>query len=150
MKPHPDTECREWRFSVHDQPDPAAAAIVDQGLDEANEQAAPLDEVAPLQCFVRDAGGRVVGGAVGRTWGECCELQQLWVDPALRQQGLGGRLLQAFEQRAMERGCKLCYLYTFSFQAPGFYRAHGYETGLAIEGFGRGIVKHTMLRRLAG
>lgn len=144
------TQAPGWQLSVHDHPDKAAAEVVDQGLGEANERAAPLDEVVPLQCFVRAADGRVVGGAVGRTWGACSELLQLWVDPALRQQGLGGRLLRAFEQRAVERGCRVCYLDTFSFQAPAFYRAHGYEAGLSIEGFGHGIVKHTMLRRLAG
>jgi GNAT superfamily N-acetyltransferase len=138
----------ELRISVHDQPDKEAALIVDNGLGEANELAAPLDEVQPLQCFVRDAAGRVVGGAVGRTWGECCELLQLWVDPALRQQGVGGRLVRAFEQRAAERGCRVVYLDTFSFQAPAFYRGLGYEAGLDIAGFGHGIVKHTMLRRL--
>ncbi|MFZ5550532.1 MAG: GNAT family N-acetyltransferase [Pseudomonadota bacterium] len=136
------------RVSVHDQPDKAAAAIVDNGLGEANELAAPLDEVRPLQCFVRDGDGRVLGGAVGRTWGECCELLQLWVEPAQRQRGLGSRLMQAFEQRAVERGCRVVYLDTFTFQAPAFYRRHGYEPALEIAGFGHGIVKYTMQRRL--
>lgn len=138
----------ELRISVHDLPDKAAAGVVDNGLGEANDQAAPLDEVQPLQCFVRDAAGRVVGGAVGRTWGGCCELQQLWVDPALRQQGVGGRLVRAFEQRAAERGCRVVYLDTFSFQAPAFYRSLGYAPAAEIAGFGHGIVKYTMLRQL--
>lgn len=136
------------RISVHDTPDPAAAAVVDAGLGEANDRAAPLHQVQPLQCFAHDAAGRVVGGAVGRTWGECAELLQLWVEPGLRRAGLGARLVRAFEQRAAERGCRVCYLDTFSFQAPSFYRGLGYETGLTIEGYGPGIAKHTMLKRL--
>jgi hypothetical protein len=32
--------------------------------------------------------GTVVGGAIGRTWGECCELQQLWVSAELRSTGI--------------------------------------------------------------
>jgi GNAT superfamily N-acetyltransferase len=136
-------------ISVHDTPDKAAAERVDQGLGEANDQAAPLHQVRPLQCFARDEQGRVLGGAVGRTWGECAELLQLWVDPAQRRAGLGARLVRAFEQRAAERGCRVCYLDTFSFQAPSFYRGLGYTPGLTIEGFGHGIAKHTMLRRLA-
>lgn len=131
-------------LTVHDQPWREAALVVDEGLGQANEQAAPLHEVQPLQCFVRTAEGEVVGGAVGRTWGRCAELQQLWVSPAQRGQGLGTRLVRAFEQRAQERGCRLCYLETFSFQAPVLYRSLGYESVAMLEGFGDGITKHLM------
>ena len=37
----------------------------------------------------RARGGRVVGGAVGRWWGQCCELQQLWVEVSYRYRGIG-------------------------------------------------------------
>jgi ribosomal protein S18 acetylase RimI-like enzyme len=131
-------------LTVHDQPCREAALVVDEGLGQANEQAAPLHEVQALQCFVRRPDGEVAGGAVGRTWGRCAELQQLWVSPAHRGQGHGTRLVRAFEQRAQERGCRLCYLETFSFQAPVLYRSLGYEVVATIEGFGDGITKYLM------
>jgi N-acetylglutamate synthase-like GNAT family acetyltransferase len=93
--------------------------------------------------------GEVVGGAIGRTWGECCELQQLWVSAEHRHRGVGGRLLQEFERRAQERGCRLVYLNTFKFQAPLFYKAHGYEVAFEVQGFTHGVVKYTMTRALA-
>jgi GNAT superfamily N-acetyltransferase len=74
---------------------PPETALVDRGLGEAT--------------------GRVVGGAVGRWWGECCELQQLWVEPSYRRRGIGTQLIQAFEARAREHGCSTFYLETFSF-----------------------------------
>ena len=40
-----------------------------------------------LAIFVRDA-GRVVAGISGWTWGDCCELQSLWVEPGRRGRGL--------------------------------------------------------------
>jgi ribosomal protein S18 acetylase RimI-like enzyme len=139
-----------FSYTVHDDLPEPGTSIVDNGLGDANEAAAPLHEVAPLSCFAHDDQGRVVGGAVGRTWGQCCELQQLWVEPALRAQGIGTRLVREFEQRAIARGCRTFYLETFSFQAPSLYRSLGYSARLEIAGFAPGIVKYVMVRELDG
>ena len=133
-------------ITVHDQPEPGDALIVDAGLGASN--GAAFDDVRPLACFLRDADGAVLGGAVGRRWGECAELQQLWVRPEWRRQGLGARLVRAFEQRAAEHGCKRVYLETFSFQAPDLYRSLGYEVRHTISGFAPGIHKHLMVHAL--
>jgi GNAT superfamily N-acetyltransferase len=137
-----------FRLTVHDQPDADAARVVDTGLGEANDAAAPLHEVRPLACYLRAADGAVIGGAVGRRWGVCAELQQLWVRPELRRQGLGAQLVRAFEARAAEHDCTLVYLETFSFQAPRLYASLGYETRHTIAGFGHGITKHLMVHAL--
>lgn len=136
------------RITVHDDPPADDAAVVDAGLGVANEAAAPLHEVRALACFARDAAGAVIGGAVGRTWGECAELQQLWVEPARRGQGIATQLVRRFEQRALSRGCRRCYLDTFSFQAPALYRTLGYAQVMQIVGFAPGIIKYTMLHEL--
>jgi len=133
-------------ITAHDQLDAGDASIVDDGLDASNGGA--FDEVRPLACFARDGDGAVLGGAVGRRWGECAELQQLWVRPELRRQGLGARLVRAFEQHAAARGCCRVYLESFSFQAPRLYRALGYEVRHTIAGYGPGIEKHWMVREL--
>lgn len=135
-----------FRLDVTDEVPADAAAVVDAGLGAANEGAAPLDDVRALAAFARDADGNVIGGAVGRTWGACCELQQLWVDPTRRRQGLGSALVSAFEARARERGCRTFYLETFSFQAPTLYRSLGYRVVHTIRGFAPGIEKHLMVR----
>jgi len=135
-------------FTVHDDLMSEDAAIVDAGLGVANDAAAPLHEVRPLCCFARTASGQVLGGAVGRTWGACCELQQLWVEPEQRRLGIGSRLVREFERHAEARGCRTFYLYTFSFQAPGLYRALGYASAFELRGFPHGIVKHTMVREV--
>lgn len=132
-------------FVVFDEVPDEPARIVDAGLDAANHAAAPLHEVERLACFAYDA-GRVIGGAVGHTWGECCELLQLWVDTRYRKQGIGARLVREFEQRATRRGCRVFYLETFSFQAPSLYRALGYEVRLELRGFAPGVSKMIMVR----
>jgi GNAT superfamily N-acetyltransferase len=105
--------------------------------------------VRPLACFARDADGTVIAGALGRRWGVCAELQQLWVRPDLRRQGLGARLVRAFEARAVQHGCSTAYLETFSFQAPRLYASLGYEVRHTIKGFGPGIEKHLMVHELS-
>jgi GNAT superfamily N-acetyltransferase len=141
-------------ITLHDDLPAAAAAIVDAGLGEFNDAAAPLHESRPLSCFARLVSARpgpddVLGGAVGRTWGECCELQQLWVQAAYRRQGLGARLVQTFHEQAHARGCITFYLETFSFQAPSLYRALGYQVRLEIAGFSPGVRKLYMVREVA-
>lgn len=130
---------------------PAAAeaiAAVDAGLDEYNIASAPLGDVRTLHVIADGPNGTVVGGAIGRTWGHCCELQQLWVSPDLRSNGLGSQLMDAFEQEAKNRGCLMVYLDTFSFQAPAFYQGRGYREVLRTEGFTGGIAKLTMHKSL--
>jgi ribosomal protein S18 acetylase RimI-like enzyme len=133
--------------TLHDDVPAAEAGLVDSGLGDANEAAAPLHDVQSLCAFARTASGTVIGGAVGRTWGECCELQQLWVDAAHRRQGIGARLVREFERRAQERGCRTFYLETFSFQAPSLYRSLGYDVTHELHGFAPGIVKYLMVRK---
>ena len=138
----------EPAITEHDEPPAADVAVVDQGLEAHNEAAAPLRDVRPLACFLRRADGGVIGGALGRTWGECAELQQLWVDAAFRRCGHGRALVHRFERAAMARGCRRCYLYTFSFQAPALYRSLGYAAQMQIDGFAPGITKFAMAREL--
>jgi N-acetylglutamate synthase-like GNAT family acetyltransferase len=133
-------------FTVHDDVSPDDAAAVDHGLDQAN-RSTPLQDVRRLSALARRE-GVVVGGAIGRTWGQCCELQQLWVSAEHRHRGVGSRLLQEFERRAQERGCRLVYLDTFSFQAPAFYKAHGYAVTHEVQGFTQDAAKYTMTKAL--
>jgi GNAT superfamily N-acetyltransferase len=135
-------------LTVHDERIAEGFAVVDDGIGEYNAAAAPLDDARHLAVYARD-GEAVVGGAVGRTWGECAELQLLWLPQRLRRLGVGARLVGRFEAAAVERGCRRCYLDTFTFQAPAFYERLGYRTVLTIPGYAPGIVKHTMLKELA-
>lgn len=140
----------EVRITAHDEIPAVDADVVDRGLGAHNVGAAPLHEVRVLATFARDARGRVVGGALGRTWGECAEIQQLWVDPAQRERGVGTRLVRAFEAAALSRGCRAFYLETFDFQAPRFYEKLGYRIAFALDVYPKGVVRYTMLRRDTG
>lgn len=131
-------------FSATDTPTEDRLLAIDAGLEQHNYAAAPLSEVKQLAAFAAEASGQVVGGAIGRTWGKCCELLQLWVAPEHRTAGVGSRLLQEFEAHARARGCNTFYLTTLSYQAPDFYQRHEYVVLAQITGYPNGITKYLM------
>ena len=137
------------RYAVDETAARADLDAVEAGLDAFNDAEPELRRVRPLAVLARDAQGRLLGGARGRSWGECAELQQLWVHDEGRRRGVGRRLMALFEAEAAGRGCRLVYLYTFSFQAPDFYRKLGYHAVLQTAGFTGGIVKFTFHKTLA-
>ena len=139
---------KHWQFTEHDDVPAPEGDVVDAGLDAFNHEAAPLHEVRRMSCFARDADGTVIGGAVGRSWGDACELQQIWVDRAHRGHGLGSELVRRFEALGRHRGCRTFYLETFSFQAPDFYRRHGYRVAAEVRAFPHGIVKFVMVHEV--
>jgi ribosomal protein S18 acetylase RimI-like enzyme len=140
----------EFSLTTHDSHPPAETATVDSGLGEANQSAAPVHEVHRISCFAKSGSGSVIGGAVGRWWGECCELQQLWVAPSHRRQGIGAQLLLAFEAHANRNGCTFIYLESFNFQTPELYMAQGYHVEYVRRGYPYGILKYHMTKRLRG
>ena len=93
-----------------------------------------------------DAGARI-GAIAGHTWGGVAEIAQLWVDPAHRQGGLGGALLEAAIAEARARGCRQMLLMTYDFQAPWLYERHGFTRLIEVPNWPAG---HThILMRLA-
>lgn len=135
-------------YTAHDEYPTAETKLVDEGLGQFNDTAAPLHEVRRLACFARTADGQAIGGAIGRHWGEYCELQQLWVDKAHRGQGMGTKLVEQFEAHAYNRGCVSIYLESFSFQSPRLYMSLGYVVQYERNDFPAGVVKYHMTKVL--
>jgi GNAT superfamily N-acetyltransferase len=134
-------------YTTSDAPSEQLASAVGTGLDDHNLSVAPsLNDVKPLAAAAMDEDGQLIGGAIGRTWGLCCELLELWVAPEARKTGIGSGLLIRFENHARQRGCTSFYLTTLSYQAPDFYKKHGYTAIASISGYPHGIVKHLMLK----
>ena len=80
----------------------------------------------------------IVAGISGWTWGDCCELQSLWVEPGLSGRWLGLRLLAAAEAEATARGCTQTVHFTYGFQAQRLYERAGYELVGRVEDFPSG------------
>jgi len=100
--------------------------FLEEQINEFNFATTGIRDARLLVILLRDSAGRIYTGLSGHTWGGVGEVRFLWVDEAKRRSGIGRELLRAAEQEARSRGCKKMVLSTHSFQAPEFYRKHGY------------------------
>ena len=105
--------------------DPDLTETLDRALTAFNEAATGPGHECALSVRVTDDAG-LVGGLTGWTWGDCAGISMVWVRDDARGTGVGRRLLEAAEDVARERGCTRVFVSSFTFQAPDFYRAHGY------------------------
>ena len=137
-------------FRVESRLDPTSADVtpIDQGLHSYNQRAADLAAIRRFASYAWRDDGALAGGALARWWGTACELQQIWVDEALRRRGIGASLMRQVEATAIEHGCHLVYLDTFSFQAPEFYYQLGYRTACRLDGFPDGQSKFILQKSL--
>ncbi len=74
----------------------------------------------------RDEKGELAGvltGEVAWTW---LEVKRLAVRPGRRKSGIGSQLLAHAEALARRQNLRGLVLHTLSFQAPEFYRSHGF------------------------
>lgn len=124
-------------FHVEDNPDPLDVEVLETQIRLDASAAMGLGDEVELAIFVRDA-GNIVAGISGWTWGDCCELQSLWVAPSLRGHGLATRLIAAAEAEAAARGCTQTVHFTYDFQARALYERTGYELRGRVENFPTG------------
>jgi GNAT superfamily N-acetyltransferase len=131
-----------------EQPSPRDVARLEDELNRFNFDTTGFRDGRLLAAFVRDETGALRAGLSGHTWGGCCKIRLLWVRESERRSGLGSQLLAAAEREARARGCERVVLSTHSFQAPDFYRRHGYvEVGRA-DGYPRGHAQIFLAKRL--
>jgi len=124
-------------FQVEDLPDPGDLELLETSIRLEASAAMGLGDEVDLAIFVREE-GKVVAGISGWTWGDCCELQSLWIHPSLRGRRLGSRLLAAAEAEAAARGCVQTVHFTYGFQAGTLYERNGYTLVARVENFPSG------------
>ncbi|MFC0225580.1 GNAT family N-acetyltransferase [Serratia aquatilis] len=129
------------KINLTDTPAPQDEEFVIDSLWAHNHKYDAVD-IHPLFLTITDDSNKIVAGLVARTWWGGLEVQYLWVSDYYRKKGYGRELMLRAEQEALERGCHMAYVDTFSFQAQGFYEKLGYRPYGNLDGYAH---KHTRI-----
>jgi GNAT superfamily N-acetyltransferase len=124
----------------------AIARRLMDALDRFNADTTGIVDARELLVTELGEDDELLGGLHGWSWGGTCWIESLWVREDRRGSGLGGRLMGAVERLARDRGCLQLALETHSFQAPGFYRRHGFEVVGTLPDYPRGH-DHLIMRK---
>ena len=134
------------RMTMTDDPARSDRDFLDERIYEYNVATTGIADGRMLLLTMRDEQEAIIAGLSGWTWGGCMAVEFLWVREEWRSQGLGTQLLAAAEAEGIARGCTQAILSTHSFQAPDFYKKHGYEAYGAVDDYPRGF-SHIHLRK---
>lgn len=138
----------EYQISYVEKPEESAWGIIGRGLENYNVQQAGDSKFQRL-CFVLQAPDqKIVGGALGEVYWDWFHLDLLWLEEEFRGHGYGHRLLTAIEDEARQRGARNVFLDTFSFQAPDFYKQHGYHVFGELPDFPPGHQRYYLTKQL--
>jgi GNAT superfamily N-acetyltransferase len=121
-------------------------AVLD-GLIAYNREKMGKQKYKRLAVSLRE-GDEIVGGIVGEVWSTVLFIQLFWMEQKLRGKDYGTRLIKVIENEARKFGAKRSFLDTMSYQAPGFYRACGYEEFGSIDGYQDGVTRHWFTKAL--
>ena len=130
-------------------PNEAARQFVINGIDNYNIAITGEAVYYPVNFFLKDSRGEVLGGVLGQIRGKWLHVTYLWVAEPVRATGYGQALMAQAEQYAIERGCVGAHVGTFSFQARPFYEKLGYEVFGVLEGIPPGHSHFFLKKRLA-
>ncbi len=139
---------KTYRIAHVDNPEESAWGIIGRGISTYNRQQTGDNQFQRL-CFALYAPDHtIVGGILGEIYYEWFHIDLLWLEEALRGQGYGHRILTIAEEEARQRGAKNAYLDTFSFQAPEFYKKHGYRVFGELQNFPPGHQRYFLAKQL--
>ena len=118
------------------------------GISDYNTQKAG-DDLGKNLCFVLYSPEKeIAGGVIGATYWDWLYINLMWIQSELRGRGYGHQLLTLAEEEARKRGARHSYLDTFSFQAPGFYKKHGYQVFGELPNFPAGHTRYFLTKDL--
>jgi GNAT superfamily N-acetyltransferase len=103
-------------------------------------------ETERFALLARDDDAALRAGLVGAMFGGWLFVESLWVDEALRGQGIGRALITGAEDHARAHGCHDAWLDTY--QARGFYERLGYVAFAELEHYPTGQSRHFLRKAL--
>ncbi|MEH6938928.1 GNAT family N-acetyltransferase [Bacillus sp. JJ664] len=107
-----------------------------------------LKSVEKVSFILKNEHESILGGITGTIKYNHLHVDFLWVDESQRGTGYGSNLLHKIEDLAKEKKCRLIVLDSFSFQAPEFYKKHGYKEFGVLNDYPEGFSQHFFEKRL--
>lgn len=138
----------KYQIVYVEKPEESAWGIIGRGVGSYNKQQAGDNKFQRLCFSLQTPEQEIVGGMLGEIYWGWFYIDLLWVEEALRGCGYGHRLLARAEDEARRRGAKHAYLDTFSFQAPDFYKQHGYQLFGELQDFPPGHQRYFLKKQL--
>jgi GNAT superfamily N-acetyltransferase len=138
----------KYQIVYVEKPEESAWGIIGRGVGSYNKQQAGDNKFQRLCFSLQTPEQEIVGGVLGEIYWGWFYIDLLWVEEALRGRGYGHRLLARAEDEARRRGAKHAYLDTFSFQAPDFYKQHGYQLFGELQDFPPGHQRYFLKKQL--
>lgn len=129
-------------------PEDAAWGIIGGGLHEFNRAQAGNENGQRICFALRGPGQEILGGVLGAIYWDWFYIDLMWIPEQLRGRGYGHRLLALAEEEARKQGARHVFLDTFSFQAPDFYRRHGYQVFGELQDFPPGHQRYFLTKQL--
>ena len=122
--------------------------FVREELTRFNAERVGDDGHTPLNIVEYDSHGNIIGGILGGTYWGWMYIDVLWVDESHRKMGVGSKLLAEAETEAVRRGCHHVHVDTMSWQAPDFYKKHGYGVIGILPDIPSGNQKYLLMKAL--
>ncbi len=114
-------------LTLTDQPTDTDESVIQGGLADYNMLKTGYRDWRPLAALLRDPDtDQTIGGMIGRTSYGLLFIDLVYLPETMRGHDIGSRLLAMMEQEGARRGCKSAFLFTITYQAPGFYQRQGW------------------------
>ncbi len=129
-------------------PSESEIEFVNNALARFNDAKVGPDNHELLNIVEYDDSGNVIAGILGGTYWGWMHIDILWVDEKFRKRGIGSKLLQAAEDEARRRGAHSVHVDTMSWQAPDFYKKHGYKIISELNDIPKSNKKYHLIKQL--
>jgi GNAT superfamily N-acetyltransferase len=120
---------------VTESSNPEVCSMIRDGLEDFNmkffRQVHHSLEIESFVVYAKDGLSQILGGLHGyiveNDKGSWAGIEYAWVDEGRRHEGIGTQLFAEAEKVAKRKNCSYVQLYTWAYQAVGFYEKLGFE-----------------------
>lgn len=129
---------------------PKAQHAISEGLERhALAESAPGYQKQRVSWLALEGDDALVGALTADILWDWIYIDELWVDEALRGEGLGRELMEAAEDHARDQSLVGLWLWTQSWQAAGFYQRMGFVEFTRFPNFPKGHERVGLRKQLS-